>query len=81
MTTLPLDIGTLHFIGVGGIGMSGIAEVMKNLGYQVQGSDLSENANVRRLRALGITVHIGHDPGNLDDASVVVVSSAVDSRQ
>jgi len=79
MTKLPLDIGTLHFIGVGGIGMSGIAEVMKNLGYQVQGSDLSENPNVRRLRALGITVHVGHDPANLGDASVVVVSSAVEA--
>ena len=78
MTKLPLDIGTIHFIGIGGIGMSGIAEVMKNLGYGVQGSDLSENANVRRLRALGITVHVGHDPSHLGDASVVVVSSAVE---
>jgi UDP-N-acetylmuramate--alanine ligase len=77
MTALPLDIGTLHFVGIGGIGMSGIAEVMRNLGYQVQGSDLAENANVRRLRALGVTVHIGHTAENIADASVVVVSSAV----
>ena len=79
MTTLPLDIGTLHFVGIGGIGMSGIAEVMRNLGYQIQGSDLAENANVRRLRALGMTVHTGHAAENIADASVVVVSSAVKS--
>ena len=79
MTALPLDIGTLHFVGIGGIGMSGIAEVMRNLGYQVQGSDLAENANVRRLRALGMTIHVGHAADNVDDASVVVVSSAVNS--
>lgn len=77
MTALPLDIGLVHFVGIGGIGMSGIAEVMHNLGYRVQGSDLAENANVRRLRALGITVHIGHDRRNLNDASVVVVSTAI----
>jgi len=77
MSTLPLDIGTLHFVGIGGIGMSGIAEVMHNLGYSVQGSDLSESANVRRLRALGIRVAIGHDEEALGDAAVVVISSAV----
>jgi UDP-N-acetylmuramate--alanine ligase len=77
MRTLPLDIGTIHFVGIGGIGMSGIAEVLHNLGYKVQGSDLSESANVKRLRALGITVMIGHDAANVGEARVVVVSSAV----
>ncbi len=77
MTGLPLDIGPLHFVGIGGIGMSGIAEVMHNLGYRVQGSDLGDNANVRRMRTLGLAVHIGHAAENLGDAAVVVVSSAV----
>jgi UDP-N-acetylmuramate--alanine ligase len=77
MKALPLSIGTIHFIGIGGIGMSGIAEVMHNLGYSIQGSDLSDNANVKRLRALGLSVTIGHEPDNLGDAQVVVVSSAV----
>lgn len=77
MRALPLSIGPLHFIGIGGIGMSGIAEVLHELGYQVQGSDLSENANVLRLRARGIPVAIGHDAKNLGKAQVVVVSSAV----
>ena len=77
MKTLPLSIGIIHFVGIGGIGMSGIAEVMHNLGYTVQGSDLAENANVRRLRALGIDVGIGHDASALGDAQVVVISSAV----
>ena len=77
MKALPLSIGIIHFVGIGGIGMSGIAEVMHNLGYTVQGSDLSENANVRRLRALGITVAIGHDAAALGNAQVVVISSAV----
>ncbi len=77
MRALPLDLGILHFVGIGGIGMSGIAEILHNLGYTVQGSDLSENANVRRLRELGITVHVGHAVANVDAAQVVVVSSAV----
>ena len=77
MRQLPLDIGPVHFVGIGGIGMSGIAEVMHNLGYQVQGSDLSENANVTRLRELGIAVTIGHKPDHLGAAKVVVLSSAV----
>ncbi len=75
--TLPLDVGPIHFVGIGGIGMSGIAEVLHNLGYVVQGSDIADSANTQRLRALGITVHIGHAAGNIDSASVVVVSSAV----
>jgi UDP-N-acetylmuramate--alanine ligase len=71
------DIGTIHFVGIGGIGMSGIAEVMHNLGYSVQGSDLSEGPSVERLRQRGIAVFIGHDAGNLGDAAVVVTSTAV----
>jgi UDP-N-acetylmuramate--alanine ligase len=77
MRGLPLDIGTVHFIGIGGIGMSGIAEVMRNLGYAVKGSDIADSANVKRLRTLGIDVAIGHRAENIGDASVVVVSSAV----
>lgn len=74
---MPQDIGPVHFVGIGGIGMSGIAEVLKTLGYQVQGSDMSENANVQRLRGNGIAVAVGHEAGNLGDAEVVVVSSAI----
>ncbi|HQU03010.1 MAG TPA: Mur ligase domain-containing protein, partial [Acetobacteraceae bacterium] len=77
MRALPLTIGVIHFVGIGGIGMSGIAEVLHNLGYAVQGSDMSENANVARLRAAGITIFIGHDAANLGGAQVVVVSTAV----
>ncbi|HEX4159430.1 MAG TPA: UDP-N-acetylmuramate--L-alanine ligase [Rhizomicrobium sp.] len=76
-TRVPSDIGTIHFIGIGGIGMSGIAEIMHNLGYRVQGSDAAENANVKRLRNLGIEVAQGHDAASLGDAVVVVYSSAV----
>ena len=77
MRRLPLDLGTIHFVGIGGIGMSGIAEILHNLDYQVQGSDAVENANVRRLRDLGITVTVGHAAENVEHAQVVVVSSAV----
>src|SRR5690349_12088742 len=77
MRALPLTIGTIHFVGIGGIGMSGIAEILNNLGYSVQGSDLSENANVKRLRDLGIDVSIGHKAENLKASEVVVISSAV----
>lgn len=73
----PMAIGTIHFTGIGGIGMSGIAEILHNLGYKVQGSDLSDNYNVKRLRERGIAVNIGHVAENLGDASVVVISSAV----
>ena len=65
MKALPQTIGPLHFVGIGGIGMSGIAEVLHNLGYRVQGSDLADGANVRRLIDLGIPVVIGHDAENL----------------
>jgi UDP-N-acetylmuramate--alanine ligase len=77
MRALPLSIGTLHFVGIGGIGMSGIAEVLHNLGYAVQGSDVADSANVKRLRAMGISVSIGHAADNLGDARVIVVSSAI----
>ena len=77
MRALPRSIGPIHFVGIGGIGMSGIAEVLHNLGYRVQGSDLSDSANVRRLVDLGISVAIGHDAENLGAAEVVVTSSAV----
>src|SRR5689334_18402092 len=77
MRALPLDIGLIHFVGIGGIGMSGIAEVLHNLGYKVQGSDMAEGANTRRLAELGIKVLIGHRADNLGNAQVVVVSSAV----
>src|ERR1700761_4896511 len=76
-TRVPLDIGTIHFIGIGGIGMSGIAEIMHNFGYKVQGSDAADNANIKRLRAMGIDVVIGHDAMNLKGVSIVVYSSAV----
>ncbi|WP_131115709.1 UDP-N-acetylmuramate--L-alanine ligase [Lichenihabitans psoromatis] len=74
---LPRELGPIHFVGIGGIGMSGIAEVLANLGYKVQGSDASESANVQRLRDKGITISIGHDAKNLGDAEVVVVSTAI----
>jgi UDP-N-acetylmuramate--alanine ligase len=74
---LPRDIGPVHFVGIGGIGMSGIAEVLVTLGYTVRGSDVSDNANVKRLRDMGVTVAIGHKAENLDGADVIVVSSAI----
>lgn len=82
MRAMPLEIGTLHFIGIGGIGMSGIAEVLADMGYTVQGSDLNDGPNVTRLSKKGIHVHIGHDKSNLildDDTpvDVVVISSAI----
>ena len=76
---LPRDIGPVHFIGIGGIGMSGIAEVLVNLGYVVRGSDQADSANVKRLRDKGVKVMVGHTADNLDDARVVVVSSAIKS--
>lgn len=75
--TMPLDVGILHFVGIGGIGMSGIAELLHNLGYTVQGSDLSESGNVTRLQGLGIKTFIGQAAANIEDAAVVVVSSAI----
>src|SRR3546814_14707801 len=77
MKGVSRDIGTIHFIGIGGIGMSGIAEVMNNLGYTVQGSDVADSYVVAGLRKRGIKVMIGHDAGNLGDAAVVVTSTAI----
>ncbi|MFN3727950.1 MAG: UDP-N-acetylmuramate--L-alanine ligase [Allosphingosinicella sp.] len=71
------EIGTIHFVGIGGIGMSGIAEVMHILGYKVQGSDAAEGYRIEALRKLGIPVAIGHNADNLGDAAVVVISTAV----
>jgi UDP-N-acetylmuramate--alanine ligase len=70
-------IGPIHFVGIGGIGMSGIAEVMHNLGCSVQGCDVEENANVRRLKRLGVPVSVGHAAGHVQNVAAVVVSSAV----
>ena len=77
MKGVGTDIGVIHFVGIGGIGMSGIAEVMHNLGYTVQGSDLSESPSVLRLRERGISVRIGHEKENVEGAAVVVTSTAV----
>jgi UDP-N-acetylmuramate--alanine ligase len=77
MKALGTDIGTIHFVGIGGIGMSGIAEVMHQLGYKVQGSDVAESYVVEKLRKAGIPVSIGHSPDNIGDAAVVVCSSAI----
>src|SRR5487761_2301489 len=76
---LPRDIGPVHFVGIGGIGMSGIAEVLANLGYTVTGSDVADSANVKRLRDKNIKVAIGHKAENIDGADVVVISSAIKS--
>src|SRR5947209_11995143 len=73
---LPREIGPIHFVGIGGIGMSGIAEVLCNLGYTVQGSDASESANVSRLRDKGIAITVGHKAENVAGADVLVVSTA-----
>ena len=77
MRGVPTNIGTVHFVGIGGIGMSGIAEVMHNLGYKVQGSDMADSTVIEGLRKLGIEVMIGHSADNLGDAAVVVTSTAV----
>lgn len=74
---LPREIGPIHFIGIGGIGMSGIAEVLVNLGYAVQGSDASDNYNLDRLRKKGAKVSVGHKAENVDGAEVVVASTAI----
>ncbi len=76
-TNVPFDTGPIHFVGIGGIGMSGIAEVLLNLGYEVQGSDLRENANVSRLRKLGATIFIGQKGEQVHGAGAIVMSSAI----
>ncbi|MEN3746132.1 UDP-N-acetylmuramate--L-alanine ligase [Sphingomonas sp. HF-S3] len=77
MKGVATDIGTIHFVGIGGIGMSGIAEVMHNLGYQVQGSDVAEGYVIEGLRKRGIPIAIGHAAENLGEAAVVVTSTAI----
>jgi UDP-N-acetylmuramate--alanine ligase len=74
---VPFDIGPVHFVGIGGIGMSGIAEIMLRIGYQVQGSDAKASANTERLEELGARIFIGHDPAHVEGASAVVYSTAV----
>ena len=74
---LPFGVGAVHFVGIGGIGMSGIAEVMHNLGYEVRGSDVAESANVQRLRDKGIKIAIGHAPENVKGAEAVIISTAI----
>jgi UDP-N-acetylmuramate--alanine ligase len=76
-TALPLDIGVIHFVGIGGIGMSGIAEVLLNLGYQVQGSDLKSSPITERLKGMGAEIFIGQRAENIEHAKVVVISSAI----
>ena len=76
-SALPFPVGPVHFVGIGGLGMSGIAEVKRNLGYQVQGSDIRANPNVERLEGLGATIHIGHAGENVTGAGAIVVSSAI----
>ena len=81
MKALGTDIGTIHFVGIGGIGMSGIAEVMHQIGYKVQGSDVSDSYVVEKLRKAGIPISIGHSADNLGDAAVVVCSSAIKDNE
>ena len=77
MQVFDNNLGVIHFIGIGGIGMSGIAEVLKNLGFEVTGSDISDNQNIKRLRNIGIKVIIGHKEENILQASIIVISSAI----
>src|ERR1700755_3446755 len=74
---VPFDIGPVHFIGIGGIGMSGIAELMLRIGYTVQGSDAKASANTERLEKLGAKIFVGHDGAHVDGASAVVYSTAI----
>lgn len=79
MQIAPLSIGIIHIVGIGGIGMSGIADILHSLGYPVQGSDISDGCNIQRLKAKGISVFIGHDACNVEGVSVVVPSSDIDA--
>ena len=76
-TRLPLNLGPIHFIGIGGIGMSGIAEVLVNLGYSVQGSDIKKTNITVRLASLGVKTFYEHDRENVSNCYVVVISSAI----
>ena len=77
ITKLPINIGAIHFVGIGGIGMSGIAEVLLNLNYTVQGSDIKKSPITERLEKLGVNIFYEHDASNLKKATVVVISTAV----
>ena len=77
MKPFSKDIGVIHFIGIGGIGMSGIAEILCNLGYKISGSDINKSSNVNRLIEMGIKVHIGQRAGNIKNVSIIVISSAI----
>lgn len=79
MRVCPQSVGIIHFVGIGGIGMSGIAEVFHSLNYSIRGSDLTENTNVQRLRNLGIPIYIGHAAHQVEDAALIVVSSDIKS--
>ena len=77
---MKINIGSnevIHFVGIGGIGMSGLAQIMNNMGFNIQGSDLNRNKNIERLVKLGIKVFIGHNQKNLKKATMLVISSAV----
>src|SRR3954463_15534236 len=74
---VPFALGPVHFIGIGGIGMSGIAEIMLRIGYTVQGSDSKASANTERLAKLGAKIFVGHDPSHVEGASAIVYSTAV----
>src|ERR1700761_5066483 len=74
---VPFNLGPIHFIGIGGIGMSGIAEIMLRIGYVVQGSDAKASANTERLEKLGAKIFVGHDAGHVQGASAIVYSTAV----
>ncbi|MFZ4684373.1 MAG: Mur ligase domain-containing protein, partial [Hyphomonadaceae bacterium] len=75
--SIPFDVGAVHFVGIGGIGMSGIAEVMLNLGYQVSGSDMKASANTDRLAKRGAKIMIGHKAENIEGVGALVISTAI----
>ena len=77
MSQLPENLGIIHFIGIGGIGMSGIAEILVQSGYLIQGSDLNESNNTNRLQKLGVKIFIGQKALNIENAKIIVVSSAI----
>ena len=77
MKEMPLTIGTIHFVGIGGIGMNGLALIMKSLGFRIQGSDLSYNKNIERLKKKKIKIIIGHNKNNIKKSTLLVISSAI----
>ena len=80
MLKSPKNLGVIHFIGIGGIGMSGIAEILFQSGYYVQGSDITDSSNINRLKKLGIKIYIGQKKSNILNAKLVVVSTAISKR-